>query len=100
MLTSILTCLDSTRPKTPLVQRSVAIAGGGEVPGFNLRESLVLNQDAWRQSMSQWSISQNGGVITNVSWIGAPNYSGPIGIYGMTKGCARRSLSMAVPTVR
>ena len=46
----------------------------------NLRGPLVWTQEAWRQSMSE-----RGGVVVNISSVGALNHSGPIGVYDMTK---------------
>jgi NAD(P)-dependent dehydrogenase (short-subunit alcohol dehydrogenase family) len=46
----------------------------------NLRGPLVWTQEAWRQSMSE-----RGGVVLNISSVGALSYSGPIGIYDLTK---------------
>ena len=46
----------------------------------NLRGPLVWTQEAWRQAMSE-----HGGVVLNISSVGAMKYSGPIGIYDMTK---------------
>ena len=46
----------------------------------NLRGPLVWTQEAWRQSMSE-----KGGVVLNISSVGAMKHSGPIGIYDMTK---------------
>jgi NAD(P)-dependent dehydrogenase (short-subunit alcohol dehydrogenase family) len=46
----------------------------------NLRGPLVWTQEAWRQSMSD-----RGGVVINISSMGAMQHAGPIGIYDMTK---------------
>ncbi len=46
----------------------------------NLRGPLVWTQEAWRQAMSE-----RGGVVLNISSVGAMTYSGPIGVYDMTK---------------
>lgn len=46
----------------------------------NLRGPLVWTQEAWRQAMSE-----RGGVVLNISSVGAMSYSGPIGVYDMTK---------------
>ncbi|HET6873846.1 MAG TPA: SDR family oxidoreductase [Acidimicrobiales bacterium] len=46
----------------------------------NLRGPLVWTQEAWRQAMSE-----GGGVVVNISSVGAFTYAGPIGIYDMTK---------------
>jgi NAD(P)-dependent dehydrogenase (short-subunit alcohol dehydrogenase family) len=46
----------------------------------NLRGPLVWTQEAWKQSMSE-----RGGVVLNISSVGALKHSGPIGIYDMTK---------------
>ncbi len=46
----------------------------------NLRGPLVWTQEAWRQAMSE-----KGGVVVNISSVGAMTFSGPIGIYDMTK---------------
>jgi NAD(P)-dependent dehydrogenase (short-subunit alcohol dehydrogenase family) len=47
----------------------------------NLRGPLVWTQEAWRQAMAE-----RGGVILNISSVGGMKYSGPLGIYDMTKG--------------
>ena len=46
----------------------------------NLRGPLVWTQEAWRQAMSE-----RGGVVLNISSVGALTFSGPIGVYDMTK---------------
>lgn len=46
----------------------------------NIRGPLVWTQEAWKQSMSE-----RGGSVINISSMGAMEYSGPIGIYDMTK---------------
>jgi NAD(P)-dependent dehydrogenase (short-subunit alcohol dehydrogenase family) len=46
----------------------------------NLRGPLVWMQEVWKQAMST-----TGGVIVNISSIGALKHSGPIGIYDTTK---------------
>jgi NAD(P)-dependent dehydrogenase (short-subunit alcohol dehydrogenase family) len=46
----------------------------------NLRGPLVWTQEAWRQSMSD-----HGGIVINISSMGAMKHTGPIGIYDMTK---------------
>lgn len=46
----------------------------------NLRGPLVWTQEAWRQGMEE-----RGGVVLNISSIGAMTHSGPIGVYDMTK---------------
>ncbi len=46
----------------------------------NLRGPLVWTQEAWRQAMAD-----RGGVVINIASVGAMTYSGPIGIYDMTK---------------
>ena len=46
----------------------------------NLRGPLVWTQEAWRQAMSE-----RGGVVLNISSVGAMTYSGPIGVSDMTK---------------
>ncbi len=46
----------------------------------NVRGPLVWTQEAWRQSMSE-----RGGVVVNISSVGAMKHSGPIGVYDMTK---------------
>lgn len=46
----------------------------------NVRGPLVWTQEAWRQVMGE-----HGGVVLNISSVGAMNYSGPIGVYDMTK---------------
>jgi NAD(P)-dependent dehydrogenase (short-subunit alcohol dehydrogenase family) len=46
----------------------------------NVRGPLVWTQQAWRQSMGT-----NGGSVINIASVGGLKYSGPIGIYDMTK---------------
>ena len=46
----------------------------------NVRGPLVWTQEAWRQAMSD-----GGGIVLNISSIGAMSFSGPIGLYDMTK---------------
>ncbi len=46
----------------------------------NLRGPLVWTQEAWRQAMAD-----RGGAVVNIASVGAMTYSGPIGIYDMTK---------------
>jgi len=46
----------------------------------NLRGPLVWTQEAWRQSMEE-----RGGAVLNIASVGGLKYSGPIGIYDMTK---------------
>lgn len=46
----------------------------------NLRGPLVWMQEAWNQTMST-----SGGVIVNISSIGAMKHSGPLGIYDTSK---------------
>ena len=46
----------------------------------NVRGPLVWTQEAWRQAMSA-----RGGVVLNISSVGAMTYAGPIGVYDMTK---------------
>jgi NAD(P)-dependent dehydrogenase (short-subunit alcohol dehydrogenase family) len=46
----------------------------------NLRGPLVWMQEAWKQAMST-----SGGVIVNISSVGALKHSGPIGIYDTSK---------------
>lgn len=46
----------------------------------NIRGPLVWTQEAWRQAMST-----SGGNVINVVSVGAQQYSGPIGIYDMSK---------------
>lgn len=46
----------------------------------NLRGPLVWTQEAWRQAMSE-----HGGVVLNISSVGAQKFSGPLGVYDMTK---------------
>lgn len=65
----------------------------------NLRGPLVWTQEAWRQSMSE-----RGGVVLNISSVGALTFSGPIGVYDMTKAAlihlTRHLASELGPTVR
>jgi NAD(P)-dependent dehydrogenase (short-subunit alcohol dehydrogenase family) len=46
----------------------------------NIRGPLVWTQEAWRQTMSD-----NGGNVINIASVGGMQYSGPIGIYDMSK---------------
>jgi NAD(P)-dependent dehydrogenase (short-subunit alcohol dehydrogenase family) len=46
----------------------------------NLRGPFVWTQEAWKQSMAE-----RGGAVINIASIGGMKYSGPIGIYDMTK---------------
>lgn len=46
----------------------------------NLRGPLVWTQEAWRQAMEE-----RGGTVINVVSVGAFSFSGPIGIYDLTK---------------
>ena len=46
----------------------------------NLRGPLIWIQEAWRQAMEA-----QGGVVINISSVGAMKHSGPIGVYDMTK---------------
>jgi NAD(P)-dependent dehydrogenase (short-subunit alcohol dehydrogenase family) len=46
----------------------------------NLRGPLVWTQEAWRRAMRE-----RGGLVINVASIGGLQFSGPIGIYDMTK---------------
>lgn len=46
----------------------------------NLRGPLIWTQEAWRQAMAE-----HGGVVLNISSVGAMKHSGPIGVYDMTK---------------
>ena len=46
----------------------------------NVRGPLVWTQEAWRQAMSE-----KGGAVINIASIGGMQFSGPIGIYDMTK---------------
>jgi NAD(P)-dependent dehydrogenase (short-subunit alcohol dehydrogenase family) len=65
----------------------------------NLRGPLFWTQEAWRQSMSE-----RGGSVINISSVGALKYSGPIGIYDMTKAAlihlTKHLASELGPTVR
>ncbi len=46
----------------------------------NVRGPLVWTQEAWRQAMSE-----HGGSVINIVSVGGLKFSGPIGIYDMTK---------------
>jgi NAD(P)-dependent dehydrogenase (short-subunit alcohol dehydrogenase family) len=46
----------------------------------NVRGPLVWTQEAWRQWMAD-----HGGVVLNISSVGAYQYHSPIGVYDMTK---------------
>jgi NAD(P)-dependent dehydrogenase (short-subunit alcohol dehydrogenase family) len=46
----------------------------------NLRGPFIWIQEAWRQAMAE-----GGGCIINISSVGGLKFSGPIGIYDMTK---------------
>jgi NAD(P)-dependent dehydrogenase (short-subunit alcohol dehydrogenase family) len=65
----------------------------------NLRGPLVWTQEAWRQSMSD-----HGGIVINISSMGAMKHTGPIGIYDMTKSAlihlTKHLASELGPTVR
>ena len=65
----------------------------------NLRGPLVWTQEAWRRSMAD-----RGGVVLNISSMGAMQYAGPIGIYDMTKAAlihlTKHLASELGPTVR
>jgi len=65
----------------------------------NLRGPLVWIQEAWRQAMSE-----HGGVVVNISSVGAMMHAGPIGVYNMTKAglihLTKHLASELGPTVR
>ena len=46
----------------------------------NLRGPFVWTQEAWKQSMAD-----KGGSVINISSVGGLKFSGPIGVYDMTK---------------
>jgi NAD(P)-dependent dehydrogenase (short-subunit alcohol dehydrogenase family) len=46
----------------------------------NLRGPLIWTQEAWKQSMSE-----DGGVVLNISSVGGLKYASMIGVYDMTK---------------
>jgi NAD(P)-dependent dehydrogenase (short-subunit alcohol dehydrogenase family) len=65
----------------------------------NLRGPLVWIQEAWRQAMSE-----HGGSVINVVSVGGLKFSGPIGIYDMSKAAlihlTKHLASELGPTVR
>jgi NAD(P)-dependent dehydrogenase (short-subunit alcohol dehydrogenase family) len=46
----------------------------------NVRGPLVWTQEAWAQAMAE-----RGGTVINISSVGALKFSGPIGVYNMSK---------------
>lgn len=66
----------------PYYGRSIDIdlARFDKIVEVNLRGPLVWTQEAWKQSMAD-----HGGVVLNISSVGGLKYSGPIGIYDMSK---------------
>ena len=60
---------------------------------------LMWIQEAWRQVMSE-----RGGVVVNIASVGAMLYTGPIGVYDMTKAglihLTRHLATELAPTVR
>ena len=65
----------------------------------NLRGPLVWTQEAWRQTMSE-----HGGTVINIVSVGGLKFSGPIGIYDMSKAAlihlTKHLASELGPTVR
>ena len=65
----------------------------------NLRGPLVWTQEAWRQAMGD-----GGGSVINIVSVGGLKFSGPIGIYDMTKAAlihlTKHLASELGPTVR
>ena len=58
----------------------IDLARFDKVLEVNVRGPFVWTQEAWRQAMSE-----RGGVVINISSVGALKYDGPIGVYDMSK---------------
>jgi NAD(P)-dependent dehydrogenase (short-subunit alcohol dehydrogenase family) len=58
----------------------VDLARFDKIVEVNVRGPLVWTQEAWRQGMSE-----GGGSVINIASVGGLQYSGPIGVYDMSK---------------